>query len=163
MSVGNEILQLVEGDVFTEAGPAILGFLNDEAKANGDPFKMAAAWVKLQGAMVAAAPNLEGDAVTQLSEIIAGKIANVFGKAQSPSTTVSSIIGTLIAEPAPQVSSSLTTNANVEIGRAVDYQGGLFVPHDQAASEAAVVVVEPALPPGNNPGTDRPDPTKNHN
>lgn len=73
-SIGQQILTLVESEALTAFGTPLLTFLTQVQAATGDPIKIAAAWVQLQGGIVGAAPSALGGLESQLAAILAAKI-----------------------------------------------------------------------------------------
>lgn len=71
---GQALLTLVENDALIAFGGPLLTFLNGVQAANGDAVKITAAWVQLQGNIVAAAPGALGSLESQLASSIAAKI-----------------------------------------------------------------------------------------
>lgn len=80
-SVGQQLLALVENDALTAFGPPLLAFLSAVEAAQGDKIKQAAAFVKLQGDAVAAAPAALGGLESQLAALLATKIQALIAKA----------------------------------------------------------------------------------
>lgn len=76
------LLALIEGDLLTAEGTPILTFLQALSTAAGDPVKVAAAWVALQGAVVGSLPGLETTLIQQLISAITGKLQAALAKAQ---------------------------------------------------------------------------------
>lgn len=74
-SVGNALLALIEGDVLTVIGPALLSFLTAEAAAKGDPLKMAAAYTALLGNLQPLLLTLENTVIGQLIAYVQAKLA----------------------------------------------------------------------------------------
>jgi len=82
-TVGQALLTFIENDLLLSAGPPLLTFLTAVQAAAGDPIKIAAAWVALQGNLVGGAPAAVGGIETQLAAIIASKIQAALTKAQT--------------------------------------------------------------------------------
>lgn len=86
MNIGQAILALVEADGLSTFGPALGTFLAAEAAANGDPVKTSAAYLQLQGNLVAAAPmalgELQSQLATALATRLAAKLPNLAAQAQ---------------------------------------------------------------------------------
>ena len=81
-SLGQQLLTLIENDALTSFGPPLLTFLQAVQAAQGDPIKITAAWVQLQGGIVGAAPSALGGLESQLAGIIAAKIQAAIAKAK---------------------------------------------------------------------------------
>jgi hypothetical protein len=83
LSVGQQLLSLIENDGLVTFGPPVLSFLQSVQTAQGDPFKESVAWVALQGELVKAAPAALGGLESQLAGIIAAKVQARLTQAQA--------------------------------------------------------------------------------
>lgn len=82
-STGQAILAVLESDLLTVAGPALLTFLTN-IKANPTPINEAAQWIQLQGALIGAAPQLEEAVVIQAITALTNKLQALMAAAQAP-------------------------------------------------------------------------------
>jgi hypothetical protein len=76
-SIGQTLLTLLEDDALLSFGTPLVNFFTSVASANGDPLKVGAAWVALQGALVGAAPGALGGLESQLATLIATKVQDL--------------------------------------------------------------------------------------
>jgi hypothetical protein len=77
MSLGQQLLSIIETDALVNFAPPLLTFLTAVQAANGDPIKLGVAWVKLQGDAVAAAPTALGGLEGQLAALLAAKVQSL--------------------------------------------------------------------------------------
>jgi hypothetical protein len=82
-SLGKVILAVLESDALTIEGPPVIAFLTDVGNAAGDTLKLAAAVVKLQGAVVGTLPQLEATLSQQLAAALTTKISALIASAQA--------------------------------------------------------------------------------
>lgn len=80
-TLGQTILAFIEGDALRAFGAPLLTFLQAEAAAAGDPIKMSAAFIALQGGIVGAAPGALGTLESQLATALATKLQAVIAAA----------------------------------------------------------------------------------
>ena len=73
-SVGAQVLAFIEADALTSFGTPLLTFLTAVQAAQGDPIKQGAAFVQLQGNLVAASPTALAGLENQLAQVLATKI-----------------------------------------------------------------------------------------
>jgi len=73
-TLGQTLISLIEQDGLIAFGGPLLNFLTAVQTANGDQVKIAAAFIGLQGAVIAAAPGALGGLETQLAGILAAKL-----------------------------------------------------------------------------------------
>jgi len=73
-NLGQELLSILKTQALTSFGGPILSFLQAIEAANGDPIKQGAAWVKLQGDAIGAAPTALGGLEGELAAILAAKV-----------------------------------------------------------------------------------------
>lgn len=83
MSIGKTILAVLESDALTSEGPIVLSFLTDFAAAAGDPLKIMAAVVKLQGAVTGSLPQIEATVSVQLAAALTTKLQALIATAQA--------------------------------------------------------------------------------
>lgn len=83
---GSAILGVLESDTLAVEGPAIIAFLTDFGAAAGDPLKLSAAFVKLQGAFVGSLPQLEATISQQIAAALTAKLQALIAAAQAPKT-----------------------------------------------------------------------------
>lgn len=83
---GSAILAVLASDALTVEGPPLIKFLTAFGAASGDPLKIAAAFVGLQGDIVASLPSLEGALATQISAALTAKLQAAITAAQSAVT-----------------------------------------------------------------------------
>jgi len=74
MSGASDIIALIENDALVSFGQPILTFLTAVESAQADPVKIATAFVKLQGDLVAAAPGALAGLESQIASAIATKL-----------------------------------------------------------------------------------------
>jgi hypothetical protein len=70
----NPVLAIIEADLLTAAGSPLLTFLTAFGAAAGDPVKIAAASVQLQGSLIGALPGLESTLAQQIAAALAAKL-----------------------------------------------------------------------------------------
>lgn len=95
---GKLILAVLLSDALETEGPVVITAINQVGAARGDPFKLAAAWVQFQGAVVGALPSLEADVSEQIATALTAKIQDAINKAQAATTAA--------ATPAPAASAA---------------------------------------------------------
>lgn len=74
-TLGQQLLSFIEQDGLTTFGVALLNFLNAEVVAQGDPIKMAAAFIALEGNLIAQGPAFLAGLETQLAQLLAAKLS----------------------------------------------------------------------------------------
>jgi len=74
------ILTVIEGDLLAAEGGPLITFLTAFGAAAGDPVKIAAAWVGLQGSFVASLPQLEATLSQQIATALTAKLQAAIGK-----------------------------------------------------------------------------------
>lgn len=82
-SVGSAILAVLESDALAVEGPPLLAFLTDFGAAGGDQFKIMAAVVKLQGAVVGSLPALETAISAQIAAALTAKLQAAIASVQA--------------------------------------------------------------------------------
>jgi hypothetical protein len=82
-STGQAILAVLESDLLTAEGTPILAFLTSFGQAAGDPLKIAAAWVALQGAFIGGMPGLESALSQQIAAALNAKLVAAIAAAQA--------------------------------------------------------------------------------
>ena len=73
-TLGQTLLSLIEQDGLTAFGIPLLNFLTAVQAAAGDPVKISAAFIGLEGALIAAAPSALGGLEAQLTGLLAAKL-----------------------------------------------------------------------------------------
>lgn len=79
-SAGQQFLTLLKNDALLSFGPPLLTFLTNVSAAGGDPIKLTAAWVQLQGNAIEAAPTALAGLESQLATLIATKLQAAIAK-----------------------------------------------------------------------------------
>jgi hypothetical protein len=82
-STGQAILAVIESDLLTAGGAPLINFVTAFGAAGGDPLKIAAAWVQLQGAVVGVLPSLEVTLSQQIAAALTAKLAAAIASAQA--------------------------------------------------------------------------------
>lgn len=90
-SAWQALLSVIETDLLSTAGAPLLTFLNSFAAAAGDPLKLAAAWVQLQGQFVGALPTLEATLSQQIANTLTAKLSAAISTAQSASLSAKAV------------------------------------------------------------------------
>jgi hypothetical protein len=80
----NPVLAIIEGDLLNAAGSPLLTFLAQFAAAAGDPAKVTAAVVQLEGALVGALPGLEGTLAQQIAAALTAKLQQALSNVPKP-------------------------------------------------------------------------------
>lgn len=94
------LLDIIKDDALIDSAPVVAPFLTNLVNAKGDPLKTMAAWAQFQGNLAQAGVALEGDVITQLGAIIAGKFQTLIAQAQADLTKQ-----TIALQPAQQTPS----------------------------------------------------------
>lgn len=82
-SAGQQILAVLELDFLTAAGAPLLTFLSAAGAANGDPLKLSAALVALQGSLIGQLPSFEATLSQQIATALQAKLAAAIAAAQA--------------------------------------------------------------------------------
>ena len=82
-SPGSAILAVLESDALTAEGPPLIKFLTAFAAAAGDPLKISAAYIELQGAVIGTLPTLETTLAQQISAVLTQKLQAAITAAQA--------------------------------------------------------------------------------
>jgi len=85
-TTGQALLALLESDLLTAEGTPILAFLQAFGAAAGDPLKIAAAWVALQGAFIGGLPSIEAALSVQIATALQTKLQAAIAAAQAAAT-----------------------------------------------------------------------------
>lgn len=84
--MNSAILGVVTSDILTAEGPVLIKFLTAFGAANGDPLKLTAAWIGLQGDVVASVPGLEATLSQQIAAALTAKLQATIAAAQAAAT-----------------------------------------------------------------------------
>lgn len=82
-SVGQQILAVLELDFLTAAGQPLITFLGAVGAAAGDPLKISAALVALQGSLIGQLPTFEASLSQQIATALQAKLAAAIAAAQA--------------------------------------------------------------------------------
>lgn len=82
-SAGAALLDLVKNDALLAFAPPLVTFLQNAQAAAGDPVKISAAFVQLQGDIVGHAPSAIAGLETQLAGSLAAKLTALLASAQA--------------------------------------------------------------------------------
>jgi hypothetical protein len=95
------LLDIIKDDVLIDSAPVLAPFLTNIVNAKGDPLKTMAAWAQFQGNLAQAGVTLEGDVITQLGGIIAGKFTSLIAQAQADLTKQTLALNPPAPPPSP--------------------------------------------------------------
>jgi hypothetical protein len=84
-TTGPAIVALLESDVLTAAAGPLLAFLNSVNK-NPSAMNVAAQWIQLQGALIGSLPELEIQAIQQISANLQTKLQALVAAKQAAPT-----------------------------------------------------------------------------
>ena len=87
-TTGQAILAILESDVLTTEGTPILTFLTAFGAAAGDPLKITAAWIQLQGALIGGLPGVETALAQQIAQALQAKLVAAIAAAQAKLSAV---------------------------------------------------------------------------
>jgi hypothetical protein len=79
----NVILALLTNDLVAGEGPALIKFLTAEGQAAGDPLKMSAAFVALEGDIIGTLPSLEATLAQQITAALQAKLQALITAAEA--------------------------------------------------------------------------------
>jgi len=82
-SAGSVILAVLESDALATEGPPLIKFLTAVGSAGGDPLKLGAAVVALQGDVIGTLPTLEATLSAQIASALTAKLTAAISAAQA--------------------------------------------------------------------------------
>lgn len=82
-SAGSAILAVLESDALQAEGPPLIKFLTAVGAAAGDPLKLSAAVVALQGDVIGSLPSLEATLAQQITAALTAKLQALIAAAQA--------------------------------------------------------------------------------
>lgn len=82
-TAGSAILAVLASDALTAEGPPLIKFLTAVGTAAGDPLKLSAAFIGLQGDVIASLPSLEVTLAQQITQALTAKLQAAIAAAQA--------------------------------------------------------------------------------
>jgi hypothetical protein len=80
---GSAVSGVLASDALTAEGPPLIKFLTAFGAAAGDPLKISAAFVGLQGDVIASLPQLETTVIQQITTQLTAKLQAAIAAAQA--------------------------------------------------------------------------------
>jgi hypothetical protein len=77
------ILGVLASDTLLAEGPALIKFLTAFGAAAGDPLKLSAAFIALQGDVIGSLPGLETTLIQQITAVLTAKLQAAITAAQT--------------------------------------------------------------------------------